>query len=341
VTATSTRGSLTVAEAAMMLRELVKDRGYVDETGLGREVDSFLTYFRTERGKTEGTITSYEYTLARLAIYYADLTFADFEGRTGTTLIRDFLREKYGDCAGSTWNTKVATVKAFFKWAHEEWRMESNPSAIIRYRQVAGHTRSAHPSTRIQALVAAQDERRDRVAIQLLGRLALRRNELRVVQFRHLNTDTHELTVYGKGGTVLNVPVFDDLYEQMLRERLERQAHPDEYLLYPVKLGRLGTGRDARMGVIWDDRMRPLSSSGIDKWWVRCVDRAGLERFPMHELRHSAGTEFWRQTRDLRMTQRLMRHKTIRTTADVYLHDDTADLADAMTELPAWEVEDK
>ena len=34
------------------------------------------------------------------------------------------------------------------------------------------------------------------VASQLLGRLALRRNELRVVQFRHVDNDTRELTVY-------------------------------------------------------------------------------------------------------------------------------------------------
>jgi len=330
---------LTLADLAGMLREAVKDRSYVEDTLLGREVDSFLAYFRTERGKTEGTITSYEYTLARLAIFHANLTLADLEGRAGTILVRDFLRHFYAECAGSTWNTKVATVKAFFRWAHEEGRMESNPAAVIRYRDTGDSERKAHAASRVQRIVAAQDERRDRVGIQLLGRMALRRNELRVVQFRHVNTDTHELTVYGKGRTVLKVPLFDDLYEQILRERVERLAHPDEYLLYPTKLGRIGRYPEQRMGVIWEDRLAPLSSSGIDKWWVRCLERAQVERFPMHELRHSAGTDFWRQTRDLRMTQRLMRHKTVRTTADVYLHDDTADLADAMTEMPRWEVE--
>lgn len=331
--------ALTLADAARMIREAVKDRSYVDATGLGRDVDRFLTYFKTERGKTDGTCISYEYCLAKLATFYADLALADFDGKHGTNLIRDFLREEYADVAGGTWNTRVATLKAFFKWAFEEGRIETNPAAMIRYRTVPESERQAHSPSRIEVIVVAQPERRDRIGVQLLGRLALRRNELRLVQFKHVNPDTRELTVFGKGGTVKRLPVFADLYEQILRERLERQARPDEYLLYPQKLGRIGVFPDTRVDVIWEDRLSPLSLSGIDKWWVRCLNRAGIERFPMHELRHSAGTNFWRETRDLRMTQKLMRHKSIRTTADTYLHDDSADLAEAFESLPAWEVE--
>jgi integrase/recombinase XerD len=323
-----------------MMREAVKDRSYVETTGLGRSIDGFLIYFRTERGKTEETVRSYEYALAALAVHYADLDLQAFDGKHGTNLIRDFLRERYADVAGGTWNTRVATLKAFFKWAFDEGRLDHNPAAMIRYRTIAESERHAHSPSRIEALVTAQTERRDRIALQLLGREALRRNELRLVQFRHVNTDTQELTVFGKGQTVRRLPIFADLYRQILRERLERQARPEEYLLYPAKLGRLGTGADTHMGVIWEDRLSPLSLSGIDKWWVRCLNRAGMERFPMHELRHSAGTNFWRETRDLRLTQKLMRHKSIRTTADTYLHDDAADLAEAFDSLPAWGIEE-
>jgi integrase/recombinase XerD len=331
---------LTLATAARMMREAVRDRSYVGETGLGGAVDGFLTYFRTERGKTPETVRSYEYALAGLAIHYADLSLEDFDGKRGTNLIRDFLRERYSDVAGNTWNTRVATLKAFFKWAFEEGRLDTNPAALIRYRTVPESERQAHSLSKIEFIVAAQDQRRDRIALQLLGRLALRRNELRLVQFKHVNPDTHELTVFGKGGTVRRLPLFADLYEQILRERLDRGSRPEEHLLYPVKLGRIGRHPDVTTGVIWEDRLRPLSLSGIDKWWRRCLERAGVEPFPMHELRHSAGTNFWRETRDLRLTQRLMRHKSIRTTADTYLHDDAADLAEAFDSMPSWEIED-
>lgn len=322
-----------------MIREAVKNRDYVDTTGLGRDVDRFLTYFRTERGKTGNTCTSYEYCLARLATFYADQTLHGFDGKQGTNMVRDFLRERYADVAGATWNTRVATLKAFFKWAFEEGRIDHNPAAMIRYRTVGESERQAHSPSRIETIVVAQPERRDRIAVQLLGRLALRRNELRLVQFKHVNPDTRELTVFGKGGTVKRLPVFADLYEQILRERLDRSANPDEHLLYPQKLGRVGVHPETRLDVIWEDRLSPLSLSGLDKWWMRCLTRAGIERFPMHELRHSAGTNFWRETRDLRMTQKLMRHKSIRTTADCYLHDDPADLAESFETMPAWNIE--
>lgn len=338
----SATAELTVADAAKMLHEAMRDpdrQRYVKETGLGRDIERFLVYFKTERGKTEATCTGYEYCLARLAWYYAFLDLSAFDGKHGANLIRDFLRDTYAEVQGGTWNTRVATLKAFFKWAFEESRIDTNPAAIIRYRTVPEAERQAHSPSRIEAIVAALDQRRDRIGVQLLGRMALRRNELRVVQFRHVNTDTRELTVFGKGGTVRKLPLFTDLYEQVLRERLERQAAPGEHLLYPSKLGRVGVGEGARMGVIWEDRLSPLSPSGIDKWWARVIKAADVQHFPMHELRHSAGTAFWRETRDLRMTQKLMRHKSIRTTADTYLHDDPADLADAVDLMPAWDVE--
>lgn len=330
---------LTLADAQAMIDNAVKDRSYVDDTSLGRDVDHFLTYFVTERGKTANTCRSYEYCLARLAVKYSGLTLTGFDGKHGTNLIRDFLRDTYADVQGGTWNTRVATIKAFFKWAFEEGRIDHNPAAMIRYRSVPESERKAHSVDRIQLLVIAQPDRRDRIAVQLLGRLALRRNELRLVQMKHIDTETREILVFGKGGTVKRLPIVDDLLGQIIRERLDRSASPDEYLLYPMKRGRIGVHPHAHVGVIWENRLAPLSLSGIDKWWARCVKRASLEAFPMHELRHSAGTNFWRETRDLRMTQRLMRHKSIRTTADTYLHDDPADLSAAFEALPAWEIE--
>jgi integrase/recombinase XerC len=333
-----TAEALTLADAARMMREAVKDRSYVDHTGLGQSVDGFLAYFRTERGKTDETCRSYEYCLAAFAIHYADLSLENFDGKHGTNLIRDFLRAKYAEVQGNTWNTRLATVKALFKWAFEEGRIDHNPAAMLRYRTVPESERQAHAPSVIEKIVRAQDERRDRIGVQLLGRMALRRNELRVFQFRHLDIDTQVLTVYGKGGTVRPVWVFDDLFEQIQRERSERLAGRDEFLLYPQKLGRVGKYPDIQLGVIWEDRLSPLSLSGVDKWWTRCLKRAGVTHFPKHEMRHSAGTNFWRETHDLLLTQKFMRHKSIKSTTR-YMHDDASDMAEAMASMPVWEIE--
>jgi integrase len=57
---------------------------------------------------------------------------------------------------------------------------------------------------------------------------------------------------------------------------------------------------------------------------------ASVEHFPMHELRHTAGTEFHRASKDLKRTQMFMRHKSITATADIYMHLDREDLEASM-----------
>ena len=73
-------------------------------------------------------------------------------------------------------------------------------------------------------------------------------------------------------------------------------------------------------------------------WWYRCLARAGLvpegatRGMYMHRGRHTAATELQRSHHDLRLTQLLLGHADIRSTAR-YAHLDTADLAQALLEL--------
>jgi integrase/recombinase XerD len=73
-------------------------------------------------------------------------------------------------------------------------------------------------------------------------------------------------------------------------------------------------------------------------WWYRCLARAGLvdERttsgMNMHRGRHTAATALQRSHHDLRLTQLLLGHADIRSTAR-YAQLDTADLAQALLEL--------
>jgi integrase len=77
-----------------------------------------------------------------------------------------------------------------------------------------------------------------------------------------------------------------------------------------------------------------MDPSSLHRWWTKCTDRAGLGRFPMHELRHTAITEFLRQSGNLKLAQMLARHASIRTTADIYGHLELADLAAALQAMP-------
>lgn len=135
--------ALTLADAARMMDAALRDRSYVDETGIGRDVDRFLTHFTTERGKSKLGRDTYEYTLARLAVRYAYLELAAFEGKTGSNLLRDFLRDQYADVTAGTWNGRVAHLKAFFKWAFEEGRIDTKGTIPWRERGASASAAAA------------------------------------------------------------------------------------------------------------------------------------------------------------------------------------------------------
>ena len=58
--------------------------------------------------------------------------------------------------------------------------------------------------------------------------------------------------------------------------------------------------------------------------------RGGRRSLPDARLRRTAGTEFHRAGGDLKKTQMFVRHKSITTTADTYMHLDRDDLEQAM-----------
>ena len=178
--------------------------------------------------------------------------------------------------------------------------------------------------------VASQPRQRDRVALLLLFRLGLRKGELARVQFKHY--DGRQLTVFGKAGKVRYLPIVNaQLRLQLERHILDRSPAPDEFLLYPEKVGPEFPGAPLR--TIWENRERPMSSTSMHRWWTGCLERAGLAHRPMHEARHTAITNFLRQTGNLKLAQMLAGHADIGTTANIHAHLDTTDLETALKTL--------
>jgi integrase len=224
----------------------------------------------------------------------------------------------------------ISVLRDFFAWAVREKGLVGNPAAAIARPRKRGVARGTFTSSDSAKLVAAQARRRDRVAILLLLRLGLRNAELAKVQFKHY--DGRNLTVFGKGGKVRYLPVVDDeLRLELERHILDRVPDPDEYLLYPERLGPEFYG--GPVGLIWEDRRKQLSATAMHRWWKRIVDRAGIPYRSMHVARHTAITEFVRATGNLKLAQMLAGHADIGTTANIYAHLDTSDLEAALRKV--------
>jgi integrase len=173
------------------------------------------------------------------------------------------------------------------------------------------------PAGPLARLVAGQESLRDQAAILLLGRLGLRREDLRLLQVAEVDLARDEIYLrHAKGGEEHVLPIgFPDVREALYLHLQAEGRQPAEFLLYPKT-----------------ERTRPLSRAGIALWFGRCCERAGVVGYTMHQLRHAAADDLRRATGSTSAAQALLRHKSVATT-EAYLHAGVDDLRRAIERL--------
>lgn len=87
--------ALTLADAARMMRDALRDRSY-RATSLGLEVAHYYRWKKNEWGATAETLRDYEAILAKLALDHADLELSDLEPPIGTERLREFIDNRWG-----------------------------------------------------------------------------------------------------------------------------------------------------------------------------------------------------------------------------------------------------
>lgn len=147
---------------------------------------------------------------------------------------------------------------------------------------------------------------RDRLAMRLAGECGLRVAELVGLRVEDVLLEERLLVVRGKGGKRRSVPLPRSLVPDLegwlrLRQVLAPAGEP-HLLLRSLRNGRLGKG---------------ISANGL--WWRISghYQAIGLpSRYSgLHMLRHTAGTRFYRASRDLHATARLLGHASPSTSA--------------------------
>lgn len=324
-----------LAHAARVIRDAVRDRSY-ERTPVGVLVHQYLRWKRIEWGASEATVRDYEYVLARLALWHADLQVEQLEPRAGTATIRSFWTHHWGTRSARTRAKVLSIIRDFTKWLVAEGHLVADPAAPIRRPRLRHAERDTYTVAWVEAVLErGWAEHRERVALKLLFELGLRKNELAQIRLRHYDADRHMLRIYGKGGKIRELPVVRDWVrvdlEAYIQERYDvnPERWHDEHLLYPTR--RMPTRNpDGPPTRLWENRYQQLEQSSVHRWWYRCLDRAGVPPGNMHRARHTALTDFLRQTGNLKLTQILAGHTSIATTGDIYGHLDIGDLEQAL-----------
>jgi hypothetical protein len=106
---------LTLADAARMMREALKDRSY-RASPLGLEVGHYCRWKKNEWGARPETLRDYEAILAKLALDHADLDLGDFEPPVGTERLREFIDNRWGERTGRTRAKVISVLRDFFAY---------------------------------------------------------------------------------------------------------------------------------------------------------------------------------------------------------------------------------
>lgn len=181
-----------------------------------------------------------------------------------------------------------ASLRSFYRWAHESGLTSTDPSAsLLPIRVPRQVSRMAADSDLQAALITATAQQRAMICLARFGCL-------RLSELTSLRTDARQadlLHIIGKGGKHRLVPANDYLLHSLLTLEQEQGTGP----YFPGRFG--GTMHPTAVGKI--------------------ITR--LTGWNPHSLRHAGATAAYEATRDLRAVQELLGHASLATT-ERYLH---------------------
>ena len=123
-----------------------------------------------------------------------------------------------------------------------------------------------------------------------------------LLRWREVDWDARQIRKAGKGGKLIAVPITSAVRAILWPLRGHHAEHVFTYIAQRTRDGRVKGQR------------YPLTYSGVKIAWRRLRKRAGVEGFRFHDFRHDLGSKLLRQTGNLKLVQRALNHRDIKTT---------------------------
>jgi integrase len=146
-----------------------------------------------------------------------------------------------------------------------------------------------------------------------------RASEICGLNWNDIDWKAKRVTIRGKGGKVAQIPLTAAMVKVL------KPLKPDN------AIGRVPVFRN--MGG------EPLTYRALSAAFRTACEKAGVKNLRLHDLRHTAATRLLRETGNLRMVQRLLRHSDVSTSAK-YAHTADDELLAAMDAMDAVETQE-
>lgn len=189
-----------------------------------------------------------------------------------------------------TLNAHLTPIKAFCRYNSDRYDIPNPAMKVKMLKEDPPASRFIEPEEYQKILDVATPLARDRIIF--LANTGLRATEFSKLSAKDINLEMNTITIVGKGRKQRTIPLNETACQ----------------VLPKLKLG--------TRNALW------LSFS-------RLAQKAGVPKFGPHSLRHYFATQLLRKGVPVIVVSRLLGHKSIRTTEQIYAHILTADLADA------------
>jgi integrase len=147
----------------------------------------------------------------------------------------------------------------------------------------------------------------------------MRLNECITLKWSQVNFGTRQITRTGKRKLPIGLPITPTIREILFP--LQGQ-HPEFVFTYIAQM------TNKRLGRVKGERY-PLTYTGTQTAWQRLRADAGVQDFRFHDFRHDFGSKLLRETGNIRLVQKALNHRDIRSTTR-YAHVLDQDVADGM-----------
>jgi integrase len=139
------------------------------------------------------------------------------------------------------------------------------------------------------------------------------------LRWGEVNFSTRQIIRTGKGGHRIVFPVTTEVREILFPLR----GHDETFVFTYVC-----TCTNKRTGRVRGERY-PLTITGAKSAWQRLRAKAGVQKFRLHDFRHTFASRLLRDSGNLKIVQRALNHRDIKSTLR-YAHVLDGDVADAV-----------
>jgi len=295
--------------ATVVAFDPLKDKSYA-ATRLGRSVADFLAWMELG-GAADRTLDQYERDLSRACLMWPDKSIEDISDDDMLHVAKQFKPAER--------RVRVAAYKSFFKWAVRRRMIVANPcDPLPDMRQAKKKVYDLFTAAEVELLCGLPTP--DGPLLRIMFDTGSRKADCRHLQVRHFRTEPEPgafVFDMRKGGKESLIPatlrVAHAVNDLILLEGLE----PKDYLWYGVQ------ANDTHRKVT---RHHPVVDGTFHRWWVRCIEEAGVRYRNPHMTRHTFATNWLRNRGRLDTLQLILGHASLNTTSDLYGHLDMTDV---------------